>query len=274
MSHFIKTCVIGHPINHSKSPFIHNYWIKKYELNGEYKAIDIPCENLEIGIQGLIVEGYKGFNLTIPHKELIVPLCDEVDEMARIIGAVNTVTIEDGKLRGCNTDVFGFIENIKQNYPNFNFKESSVTVLGAGGAAKAIIYGLLKEGVAEIYLFNRTLERAENLIKTTSDPKRIKAIEWEKRNEYLANIDLLINTTALGMTGQVALELDLSMLSGETLVNDIVYTPLYTNLLNQAKDRGNPIVTGIGMLIHQARPAFKSWFGYLPEVTKELQDLV
>ncbi len=274
MSDFIKTGVIGHPISHSKSPLIHNYWIKKYGLEGEYNAIDIPCEHLEEGIKELTGEGYAGFNLTIPHKELMIPLCDEIDDIARSIGAVNTAIIKDGKLKGTNTDAFGFIENIRQARLGFDFSAGRAVVLGAGGAARAVIYGLLNAGTPEIYLLNRTREKAETLIQTTSDPSRIKLMEWEKRDKFLAGAHLLVNTTALGMVGQPALELDLSALPEEALVNDVVYAPLYTDLLSNAQERGNPVVTGIGMLIHQARPAFEAWFGVLPEIDEEVQALV
>ena len=274
MSSSVKTSVIGHPISHSKSPLIHNYWIRKYALKGTYEAIDIPCENLKNGLQELIDQGYTGFNLTIPHKELVIPLCAEIDEIARSIGAVNTVIVEKGQLKGTNTDAFGFIENIRQDSPDFDFTAGQAAVLGAGGAARAVIYGLLEAGTPEIILLNRTREKAEKLIALSGDPSRIRVLDWENRDQHMQEVGLLINTTALGMTGQPPLELDLSHLPPEALVNDIVYAPLHTGLLKQAKERGNPVVTGIGMLLHQARPAFEKWFGILPTVDEELQKLV
>ena len=156
----IKTCVIGHPVSHSKSPLIHNYWIKKYGLDGAYDAVDVACENLESGIRDLVEKNYSGFNVTLPHKESVMNLCDDLDEAARQIGAVNTVVIENGRLFGRNTDAFGFIENIRQGAPEFSFAAGSMVVLGSGGAAKAIIHGLLEHGAPEIFLVNRTKEKA------------------------------------------------------------------------------------------------------------------
>lgn len=261
----IKTGVIGHPVKHSKSPLIHNYWIEKHGLSGKYEAIDIKPENLKEDIQKLIDQGYKGFNLTLPHKELIIPLCDEIDDTARKIGAVNTVVVEKGKLKGFNTDVFGFIENIKQN-AKYNFSGAAY-IIGAGGAAKAVLYGLEQEGTSKIYLTNRTKFKAEEL---AAHYKNVSVIDWEKREQALSNADLVINTTSLGMTGQEKLDPDLSALKPDAIVCDIVYTPLYTDLLRHAQDKGNRVVTGIGMLLHQARPAFQKWHGVMPDIDETL----
>ena len=163
MSVRIKAGVIGHPVVHSKSPLIHNYWIKKYGLTGSYEAIDIPCAALAGGIDKLKSQGFAGFNLTLPHKELVLPLCETLDETARAVGAVNTIVIKDGKLNGANTDVFGFIQNIRENAAGFDFNADPAVVLGAGGAARAVVYALLQEGAPEIHLLNRTLEKAESL---------------------------------------------------------------------------------------------------------------
>lgn len=266
-----KLGVIGHPISHSKSPLIHNYWIEQHGLEGKYEALDIEPDNLEKEIRRLVDEGYEGFNLTIPHKELALDFCDEIDDLAKTIGAVNTITVLDGKLHGTNTDVFGFIQNIKENARNFSFTRKPAVILGSGGAAKGCIYGLLQEDVREIRLLNRTREKAEELAKL--DP-RIKVMDWEDREDALVESGLLVNTTSLGMDGQPDLELDLFALPQDTLVNDIVYVPLYTPLLQECEDRGNPVVTGIGMLLHQARPAFQYWFGILPEVDEELMQKV
>ena len=275
MSETIKCGVIGHPISHSKSPLIHNYWIKTYNLDGSYEAIDIAPEELKTGVERLIDEGYKGFNVTIPHKEAIMELCDSVDHNAQAIGAVNTVLIEDGKLRGMNTDGFGFLNNIWDFDPEFEFEDKNVVVLGAGGAARAIISGLIGEMVAHVHLLNRTREKAEKIqdeMSFTSD--LIQVHNWENSSQILNKADLLVNTTSLGMEGHPPLDIDISDLPGEALVNDIVYAPLETELLKKANMRGNIAITGIGMLIHQARPAFKEWFGLLPDVTDELKELV
>lgn len=271
-----KTAVIGHPISHSKSPLIHNYWIAKYGLSGSYGAIDIAPEDLLYELPRLIKEeGYQGFNVTIPHKENVMALCDEISPEARSIGAVNTLYLdESGHLIGTNTDAYGFIENIRQTLPSFDFKAGPAMILGAGGAARALLYGLLKEGAPEIYITNRTREKAENLKEQSLFPQRVQVIDWERREKALSHVQLLVNSTALGMSGKEPLEMDLSALPVSACVCDIVYAPLETRLLKDAKARGNEIVTGIGMLLYQARPGFKHWHGILPEVTPELEEKV
>lgn len=267
----VKACVIGHPVSHSKSPLIHNHWIEKYGLDGRYEAVDIAPENLEKELARLVGEGYSGFNATIPHKEKLFSLCSELDDLAKTIGAVNTVVIKKGKLHGTNTDAFGFAENIKAVRPGFDFRAGPAVVLGAGGAARAVIYALLKEGVPEVRLVNRTRNKAQGL---AHDFKRLSVHDWEQRSETLAEANLLVNATSMGMSGQPALEIDLAKLPKNALVNDIVYAPLMTDLLRDSEDRGNPVVTGIGMLLHQARPAFEAWFGVMPEVDAELEKKV
>ena len=275
MSEFIKTGVIGHPISHSKSPQIHNYWIKAYGLQGSYDAVDIAPDDLKDGVQHLIDEGYAGFNVTVPHKEQIVSLCTNVDHNAQAIGAVNTVAIESGKLRGLNTDGFGFLNNIWNDVPDFEFENKRAVILGAGGASRAVISGLIGEQIGQIVLLNRTREKAETIQKEMGFLSDLIVVEdWEARNEILDSADILVNTTSLGMQGQPALDIDLKALPKTALVNDIVYAPLQTNLLKAAQEGGHTAITGIGMLIHQARPAFKEWFGLLPDVTDELRDLV
>lgn len=264
----LKAGVIGYPIHHSKSPIIHGTWIKEHGLTGTYKTIEIAPENLKEDIQKLIDQGFNGFNVTIPHKQNIMAFCDEVDDTAQAIGAVNTVLIKEKKLYGTNTDAFGFIENIKQEASNFDFKNKSALVLGAGGAARAIVYALNQAGLSEIYITNRTRAKAESLIELAPDKARI--IDWNSREKALEGLDLLVNTTSLGMSEQGALELDLTHLPAHALVNDIVYAPLMTPLLSDAKARGNEIVTGIGMLLHQARPAFEKWTGIMPQVDHDL----
>ncbi|GJL86271.1 MAG: shikimate dehydrogenase (NADP(+)) [Micavibrio sp.] len=270
----IKACVIGHPVVHSKSPLIHNYWIKQHDLDGNYEAVDISCEGLENGIRDLVEKDYRGFNVTIPHKESMMNLCDEIDETARQIGAVNTVVIDDGRLKGSNTDAFGFIENIRNEEPGFSFAAGSVVVLGSGGAAKAVVHGLLEHGVPEIFLVNRTKEKALILAESCLAPDKVSIVDWEERSKILEGAAMLVNTTSLGMDGQAALSLDFALLPRDALVTDIVYAPLHTELLKSAKSNGHKIVTGIGMLLHQARPAFKSWYGIMPEVSEELENMV
>lgn len=263
----IKCGVIGHPISHSKSPVIHNHWIALHGLNGTYNAIDVTPEGLKEGIENLISHGYAGFNVTIPYKQAVMALCDGVDNTARTIGAVNTVKIENGKLYGTNTDAFGFLENLKSKRYAID-KTKPAVILGAGGAARAVVYGLLKDGYEHIILTNRTMEKAQEIAEM--DKAKITATPWDARHEVIKDAGLLVNTTALGMAGKEPLEIDLSDLSASCVVCDIVYVPLMTELLLQAQARGNPVVTGIGMLLHQARPAFQKWFGVLPDVDDAL----
>lgn len=270
-----KTALIGHPVAHSKSPLIHNEWLRIYGLDGHYKAIDIAPEALSEGVQTIINAGYKGFNVTIPHKIAIMDLCEEIDDNAKSIGAVNSVTIRDGKLYATNSDAFGFTQNIL-NAPSamgkgWSFDGGKAVVLGSGGAARAVIHALLENGTPEIILLNRTREKAENIAKSDA---RIYVQDWENRNKALDGANLLVNATSLGMTGKAPLEIDLSALSSNALVNDIVYAPLMTKLLEQAKERELGYVTGIGMLLHQARPGFSLWNGVMPEVTPELESKV
>lgn len=266
----LKAAVIGHPVAHSKSPLIHAYWLMQHDLAGHYRTIDIAPDALADGVRELVEDGYDGFNVTVPHKVAIMNLCADLDDTARAIGAVNTVVIQDGKLYGKNTDAFGFIENLKQAQPCILFDKPAM-VLGAGGAARAVIYGLLQEGVPRIHLTNRSVNKAEQL--AAMDPARIDVVPWDRRHE-LNDISLLINTTSLGMAGQPALEINLTALPRGAVVYDIVYAPLMTDLLSAAQMRGNPIVTGIGMLLHQARAAFHVWTGVMPEVDAALEKKV
>lgn len=268
----MKAGVIGHPIAHSKSPLIHQYWLRKYEIGGKYLAYDIPPENLLDEAKNLLNSGgLKGFNVTLPHKQTIMNLCTTLSDEAKAIGAVNTVVHHSsGDIEGRNTDAFGFMESAREAIPYFDWSLGPVTVLGAGGASRAVIYALKKAGVCEIRVTNRSWEKAKRL----ADDFGIKPYEWGMRNVALEESIALINTTSLGMKGQDALEIDLAPMNPSGLVYDIVYTPLETELLNQARSKGLQVITGIGMLLHQARPAFEAWFGVMPEVTDELKQKV
>lgn len=270
----IKTCVIGHPISHSKSPKIHNHWMSQHRIDGEYGAIDLAPENLKEGVGLLAQAGYAGFNVTVPHKEAMLALCDGLDGAAVKIGAVNTVKIEDGKILGMNTDAYGFAENIKQTAPWFKFTGRNAFVIGAGGAARAAVYACLKMGCRKVLITNRTKSRAEELAQHFSDLGGVEVVDWDAKDAALEGANLLVNTSTLGMAGQPELEIDLSALGAKALVNDIVYAPLMTKLLQQAQETDRPIVTGIGMLLHQARPAFEAWYGVMPAVDKALEELV
>lgn len=269
-----KAAVLGHPIAHSKSPIIHNYWMQKHRLESTYEAIDVSEGHLKAKVEKLFERDYVGLNITVPHKERAVGVCGRLDDIVNYTGAVNTLYKKLGKIYGTNTDVYGFCENIRQERPGFDFKGGPAVVLGSGGAARAVVLGLLDEGVPEIHIYNRSRERAEKLALEAKDPTRLHVHDWGDREKHLSEAALLINTTVLGMQGKPALELSLEGLAEHALVNDIVYAPLHTPLLKAAMERGNPTVTGIGMLLHQASKAFEYWFDVLPQVDDELKDLV
>ena len=263
----IKAGVIGHPISHSKSPIIHGHWLKQYGIDGEYKAYNIPPENLKNGINELIEKGLSGFNVTLPHKQKIINFCDSLTDAAQKIGAVNTVVIDkNGRLHGDNTDAFGFTENLVSTIPNFEWREKTALVIGAGGAARAILYALKNNGVQNIYITNRTDAHAKELAALYD----AETISWENKQGSVSKADIIINTTSLGMVGQPPLDLSLTNLAQSAIAYDIVYTPLITPFLENAQKSGGRIITGIGMLLHQARPAFHAWFGTYPDVTDEL----
>jgi len=267
----IKAGVIGHPIAHSKSPIIHGYWLKQLGINGQYQRYDIHPENLKADIDQLVTNKLAGFNVTLPHKQSIIPYCRTLSEEARAIGAVNTVTLSEfGELHGHNTDAFGFTQNLIEQHPNFDWADARVLLLGAGGAAKAVLYALSQKNVKDIRITNRTQQAAEDIGKIYS----AHIFDWDHRQDALKGRNLIINTTPLGMKGQAELDIDLSAIAQYSFVYDIVYNPLLTPLLRQAEQKGFKIITGIGMLLHQARPGFQSWFGQYPEVTQDLKNLI
>lgn len=268
--HYLLAGVMGFPIMHSRSPAIHNHWLAEYGLLGHYAPLAVKPEGLEKALRALHPLGFSGVNLTIPLKELAMPLLDEIDPVARAIGAVNCVVVEaSGKLRGFNYDAFGYVESLRESAPGWRAEAGPAVVLGAGGAARAILAGLIGEGAKEVRLVNRTFERAQRL--AAEFGPRVNALDWDEREEALAGAALLVNTTSMGMTGQPPLELALDALPGHAVVSDIVYVPLETDLLAQARRRGLKAVDGLGMLLHQARPAFRDWFGPMPKVTAELR---
>ena len=266
--------VMGWPVSHSKSPRLHGYWLAKYGIDGCYMPLPVEPKNFQEALKSLRKLGFSGVNVTIPQKEMAMPECDELSDRARHIGAVNTVTFaKDGRMLGDNTDGFGFIENLRQEVPDIDFASGPAVVLGAGGASRAVLIALLDEGSPEIRIANRTRKRADDLAAEISDP-RIKVVSWPLDPADLTDASLVVNTTSLGMVGQPKLEIDLEGLPKTALVTDIVYAPLMTDLLAQAKKRGNRVVDGLGMLLHQARPGFHRWFGIDPEVTSELREFV
>lgn len=272
-SKYKKAAVIGHPISHSLSPRLHGYWLRQYNIDGSYEAIDVAPDDLAGWLKALPQNGFAGCNVTIPHKEQAAKAMDELSPIAAYLGAVNTVVVqEDGTLYGDNTDIYGFDENIK-NHCNDKGDDSQehlkhALVLGAGGAARAAILGLEAMGVSNLSISNRTQEKAEAMAKKYN----MKVMQWGEWD--LSDVTCLVNTTSLGMKGQPELDIDLSAMQEGGVVNDIVYNPLHTNLLKQAETKKLRVVTGIGMLLHQAVPGFEAWFGLRPDVTKELEAYV
>lgn len=264
-----KTAVIGYPVSHSLSPRLHGLWLRKYRIEGEYTAIEVTPNNLPEFLRDLSAQGFCGINVTVPHKEAVVKFLDEIDNTAQAIGAVNTITVCDGKLEGTNTDAYGFIENLRQN--GFPAAKNKAVVLGAGGAARAVVKALTDEKFVKIILVNRTAAKAEAIAKNNPG---VEVAGWENREKTLSGADLLINTTTLGMQGKEPLTLDLSILPRQAVVNDLVYTPLITPLLTDAKACGNKTVDGLGMLIYQAVPAFEKWFGVRPTMDAETRKQV
>lgn len=270
---FLLAGVMGWPISQSRSPLLHNYWFEKYGLAGRYVPLAIEPEGLRAALRALPALGFAGCNLTIPHKQQAMAIVDEVDVTARKIGAISCVTVRpDGTLAGNNNDHFGFVHNILEQVPDWRADTGPATVIGAGGGARAVVYGLLDRGAREIRLVNRTTDRAKILAQEFGGP--IHVIPWEERHAALDGAAMLVNATSQGMIGQEPLDLALDTLSKSALVSDIIYIPRETPLIAAARMRGNRTVTGLGMLLHQGRPAWQSWFGIEPEVTAELRDLI
>lgn len=277
----IHACVIGFPITHSRSPRLHTYWLEHYGIHGRYAAESMPPDGLAEFLAAIKqgIADYSGGNATIPHKEALLALADQADETARILGAANTFWVEHGALHVSNTDTYGFLANLDAAVPQWDRPKTDTNrkavVLGAGGAARAIVFGLISRGFSEIVLANRTLSRAEMLtahFAAVANKRncRLLPLTLEDAEAALGQTSLLVNTTSLGMVGQNELKISLVELPQTAVVTDIVYTPLQTGLLNAAKSRGNRTVDGLGMLLHQAVPGFEKWFGVRPQVTEAL----
>lgn len=266
--------VMGWPVSHSRSPRLHGYWLDHYGIDGAYLPLAVAPARFEQALRALPVLGFRGANVTIPHKEEAFRLVDHRTTRAEQMGAVNTVVVqEEGLLLGDNTDGFGFIENLRAGLPDWQPEAAQAVILGAGGAARGICVSLLEVGVPRLVIVNRTLDRAQALAESL-DPGRIGAAAWSALPDLLPEAGLLVNTTSLGMAGQPPLEIDLAPLPLSAAVTDIVYAPLMTALLRQAQFRGHAVVDGLGMLLHQARPGFQAWFGPDPAVTAELHAFV
>ncbi len=277
----IKAGVVGFPIYHSLSPTIHNFYLKKYKINGTYEAFEIPNENFEESIENLVrQQGLSGFNITIPHKEKIYNLCHHFSKTAHITKAVNTVIImQNGKFFGHNSDADGFVKNFYNHCPNYQLKNKKCLLIGAGGASRAIVYSLISQKVAKIFITNRDQEKALKLIADFKNFSQQNLVELEfvplkTKFDFLNEIDLIINGTSLGMINQQKLDIDIYNAKKTAIVYDIVYKPLITDLLKQAKELDLKIITGIGMLIEQALVGFEAWFKIKAEFDLELEKIL
>ena len=263
-------CIIGWPVEHSRSPLIHNYWLKTYGIAGEYRREAVPPDEFEAFVQSLDARDYVGANVTVPHKEKALAY-SLPDERAKAVGAANTLWIAGGFLHATNTDVEGFLNNLDACAPQWERGLGNAVVLGAGGAAHAVVYALLTRSVERITVVNRTPHRAEALRQRFLE--RLQVAPWEQLNDLLGDATLLVNTTTLGMAGQPELEADIGRLPSDAVVADLVYVPLVTPLIKAAKAKGLRTADGLGMLLHQAVRGFELWFGRKPEVTAELRAL-
>ena len=265
-------CVIGWPVEHSRSPLLHGYWLKKYGIDGAYTKRAVAPEAVADFLRSLCANGYVGCNVTVPHKAAAFSVADEREDSANAISAANTLWLSDGKLVAANTDTYGYMTNLSQQAPGWDRRDAPVSILGAGGAARAIVFGFLDAGVSEIRVFNRTRARAETLAQQFGSC--VKVFDWSQREAGSRDSAVLVNTTTIGMNGDGTLDLDLAGFDPECVVSDIVYVPLETELLRKAKSQGLRTADGLGMLLHQGVPGFEKWFGVRPEVTDELRNLI
>ena len=265
--------VIGHPISHSKSPRMHNFWLEQFGIEGYYIPLDIDPNKFERSVRNLSELGLVGANITIPYKEKVLKIADKISDRAALVGAANTLTfLQNGGVYADNTDGYGFLQNIKSKYSDWSAREGISVVFGAGGASRAILGALIEDGASDIILANRTRSRADQL--RSDFGAKIKVVEWMKIQNYLSDASTIINTTSLGMLGKADLPIPLNTLKKHTLVTDIVYSPLETHLLATAAKMGCRTVDGLGMLIHQAIPGFERWFGTKPGDSQALRELL
>lgn len=267
-----NACVIGWPIAHSRSPLIHGYWLKALGLEGSYTRMPVEPADVDVFLRSMAERGFAGCNVTVPHKEAAFRIADEKHASAVAVGAANTLWLEGRRLHAANTDTYGFMTYLSARAPQWQQRDAPVAILGAGGAARAIVYGLLEAGVTEVRVFNRSRARADQLVAHFGS--RVRALDWHERNARMADCGVLVNTTSVGMKGEGSLEIDAARLHHACVVADIVYVPLQTQLLADARAAGLATVDGLGMLLHQAVPGFERWFGQRPTVSDELYDLV
>lgn len=273
MDRFHMAGVMGWPVMHSRSPLLHNYWMKQQGLNGNYVPLEIKPGTLDAALRALRPLGFSGCNLTIPHKLDAMSVVDEVDDVARKIGAISCVVVrEDGSLFGTNNDWLGFTGNLKQSYPDWRGDAGPVAVIGSGGGGRAVCYSLLQMGVPEIRLVNRTPDEPLAIVREFGGP--ISTFGWAERHEILDGVTMAVNVTSQGMDGEPALDISLEKLPTSALAADIIYTPLETPFLAAARQRGNDTLNGLGMLLHQGIPAWRMWFDVEPTVTDELRRIM
>jgi len=266
---FVLAGVMGWPVAHTRSPAIHNHWIATHGLKGAYVQLPVQPAHLEAAMRGLPALGFAGCNITVPHKVNAMALMDEVHPAARRIEAINTVVVrEDGSLLGLNTDGMGYVQSLRDADPLWRADMGPALVVGAGGAARAMVVALLDEGVPELRITNRSPEKAQAFRDAFGN--RVTVVPWSERNAAMAGVSLLVNTTTQGMHGQAELDVVLDELPADAMVSDAVYVPLETPLLTAARRKGNRTVNGLGMLLNQARPGFNAWFGVMPEITPAL----
>ena len=267
-----RACVIGHPVAQARSPVLHRYWLKQYGIDGDYSREDVAPDEIGEFLANLGTHGYVGANITVPHKAAAYLALDHAEPVATALKVANTLWLENGELRGTNTDVHGFLANLDEALPEWTVEVKQAVVLGAGGGARAVVYGLLQRGLPRVVVINRTLARARAFKVEFGD--HVSAGTFDELGAWLQDADLLVNTTSLGMSGQPPLAVDLAPMQDSAAVYDIVYVPLETRLLAAARARGLRTIDGLGMLLHQAVPAFERFFGVKPKVTQELRDAV
>ena len=267
-----RACVIGWPIEHSRSPIIHNYWLETLGIEGAYTREPVKPDELKSFLQSLGNRGFAGCNVTVPHKQAALAIAEERDASAEAIGAANTLWLDGGRLCASNTDAYGYMTYLQKCAPQWAERDAPVVVLGAGGAARAIIYGFLDAGVSRAILCNRSRDRGEDLARHFGS--RVEVRDWSSRNAAVADAGVIVNTTTLGMKGAGEPGIDFALARSDAVVSDIVYVPLETMFLASARAHGLTTVDGLGMLLHQAVPGFEKWFGARPQVTDELYNRV
>ena len=267
-----RACVIGWPISHSRSPLIHNHWLRQYGIEGTYTREPVKPEDLQVFLQSLKALGFAGCNVTVPHKEAAFALAAIREPSAVAVNAANTLWLDDGRLACANTDTYGFMANLDASAPDWQKRSGPIVILGAGGSARAVVYGCLEAGMSDIRVFNRTLDRAQELARHFG--ARVTAHSWDGRNEHVSEAAVVVNTTTLGMNGTGTVDIDFTRAQSGAVAADLVYVPLETEFLKAARANGLTGVDGLGMLLHQAVPGFEKWFGVRPVVTPELYQII